>query len=308
MVLTITLNPMLDKTVHIGQLQRGAIHRATAMETVPGGKGINVSRQLKRLGIRTLATGFLGGDAGHRISEMLTAEGVDHEFVMTNARTRDGVTYLEPDGTWTAVFEPAFAIDAMSVDALRSKFDKLIPQCSWVMCGGSSPGEETDDLFFEAIVKAHDAGLPSVLDSYGNAFGRAMKAKPTMVKPNKKEFESTYNARLESAGDYVDAINFLFSQGANYCIITDGGSPFYAGVKGHYWKVSPPAVRTVNPTGSGDAMIAGILYGFRQGWKFERCLAFGAAAGAANAMMWEVALLTLDDIMRLEAQVVIQRV
>ena len=308
MIVTITLNPMLDKTVHIGRLERGAIHRATAMEVVPGGKGINVSRQLKRLGVKTLATGFLGGDAGSMIARMLTEEGVEHDFVMTEARTRDGVTYHEPDGTWTAMFEPSLRIDTRYVHELSQKIASLSAKSSWLLCGGSSPGYEADDLFYDAIIHAHKAGVPSALDSYGRAFELAMKAQPTLVKPNKKEFEITFKQKLDTTADYVNAINFLFAQGANYCVISDGGAPFFAGVQGHYWKVTPPAVKTVNATGSGDAMIAGILYGFRQGWKFERCLAFGAAAGAANARIWDVAALTLDVITTLESEVVMQRI
>jgi 1-phosphofructokinase family hexose kinase len=308
MIVTITLNPMLDKTVHIGQLERGTIHRASAMEVVPGGKGINVSRQLKRLGVKTIATGFLGGDAGSMIMRMLTEEGVDHDFVMTDARTRDGVTYLEPDGTWTAMFEPSLRVDICYVHELNKKIESLVSKSTWILCGGSSPGHEADDVFYEAILNAHKAGIPSVLDSYGNAFELAMKAQPTLVKPNKKEFETTFKRNLNTAADYVGAIDFLFGQGARYCVISDGGAPFYAGVQGHYWRITPPAVKTVNSTGSGDAMIAGILYGFRQGWKFERCLAFGTAAGAATARVWDVAMLTVEDITKLESEVVMQRI
>jgi 1-phosphofructokinase family hexose kinase len=308
MIVTITLNPMLDKTVHIDRQERGAIHRAQKMEMVPGGKGINVSRQLKRLGIKTLATGFLGGEVGGIVVRLLSEEGIDHDFVMTDTMTRIGVTYLEPDGTWTAMFEPSLRIDVRFVHELNKKIAALASKSTWVVCGGSSPGYEADDLFYEAIVNAHKAGVPSVLDSYGNAFELAMKAQPTLVKPNKKEFETTYGRKLETSAEHVDSVKFLLSRGARYCVISDGGKDFFAGVQGHFWRITPPNVKVVNATGSGDSMIAGILYGFRQGWKFERCLAFGAAAGAANAGTWDVAALSLVDIANLESEVVMQRV
>jgi 1-phosphofructokinase family hexose kinase len=308
MIVTITLNPMLDKTVYIEQLERGAIHRAQRMEMVAGGKGISVSRQLKHLGLKTTATGFLGGEVGGIVARLLSEEGVEHDFVLTDTMTRDGVTYLEPDGTWTAMFEPSLRIDVRFVHELNKKIEALVFNSTWVVCGGSSPGHEADDLFYEAIVNAHKAGVPSVLDSYGNAFELAMKAQPTLVKPNKHEFEMTYRQSLVTAADHVNAIRFLLNKGARYCVMTDGGTAFYAGVQDHFWNIKPPKVKTVNPTGSGDAMIAGILYGFRQGWKFERCLAFGAAAGAANAQKWEVAHSTLEEIAALESEVVMQRV
>jgi tagatose 6-phosphate kinase len=308
MIVTITLNPMLDKTVHIDRLERGAIHRAQKMEMVPGGKGINVSRQLRRLGVKTLATGFLGGEVGGTVARLLSTEGVDHDFVMTDAMTRDGVTYLEPDGTWTALFEPSLRIDVRFVHELGKKIEALASKSTWIVCGGSSRGRESDDLFYEAIVSAHKAGVPSLLDSYGNAFELAMKAQPTLVKPNRREFEATYGRKLETPVDHIYAVDFLLGKGARYCVISDGGAAFFAGMQGHYWRVTPPKVKAVNPTGSGDTMIAGILYGFRQGWKFERCLAFGAAAGAANARIWDVAALNLEDITNLESEVVMQRV
>ena len=308
MILTITLNPMLDKTVYVNRLERGAIHRAQKMEMVPGGKGINVSLQLKRLGIKTLATGFLGGEAGATVARLLSEEGVAHDFVKTDVTTRDGVTYLEPDGTWTAMFEPSLRVDVRFVHELNNRIAALASQSTWVVCGGSSPGGEADDLFYEAIVNAHKAGVPSVLDSYGNAFELAMKAEPTLVKPNKREFEVTYGRKLETPVDHVNAVNFLLGKGARYCVISDGGTAFFAGVQGHFWRITPPNIKVINATGSGDAMIAGILYGFRQGWKFEKCLAFGAAAGAANARTWNVSALSLEEITSLESEVVMQRV
>jgi tagatose 6-phosphate kinase len=308
MVTTITLNPMLDKTIYVDRIERGAIHRANRMEMVAGGKGINVSRQLHRLGIKTLATGFLGGEVGTTISRLLTEELVPYDFVQSETATREGLTYLEPDGTWTALFEPSLPVGQKAVLELKKKINELAAQSTWIVCGGSSPGNESDDVFREAINAANRNGISSVLDSYGPAFEQGLKALPTVVKPNKREFEMTFHQTLSSEADHIHAVQFLLGQGARYCILTDGGNAFYAGIQGHFWKVTPPTMKAVNPTGSGDSLVAGILYGFHQGWKFERCLAFGAAAGAANAMVWEVANSTLQEITSLEASVRVQRV
>ena len=308
MVTTVTLNPMLDKTIYVDRVERGTIHRASKMEMVAGGKGINVSRQLKRLGIKTVATGFLGGEVGSIMSRLLTAELIDQDFVRTEAATREGLTYLEPDGTWTALFEPSLRVEQAAVHELNKKIGDLASKSTWVVCGGSSPGNEADDIFYEAIILAHRSGISSVLDSYGRAFELGLKAQPTLVKPNKREFEATFHQSLTTESDHLLAVRFLLDHGARYSILTDGGHMFYAGIQGHFWKVTPPETKGVNPTGSGDALVAGILYGFQQGWKFERCLAFGAAAGAANARVWEVANSPLQEISSLEESVRIQRV
>lgn len=298
---------MLDKTIHVDRWERGTIQRSLKMEMVAGGKGINVSRQLNRLGIKTIATGFLGGEVGSIVSRLLTEESIEHDFVRTQAATREGLTYLEPDGTWTAAFEPPFRVEQSSVHELNKKISDLASKSTWIVCGGSSPGDEADDIFYEAIVVAHRNGISSVLDSYGRSFEHGLKAKPTLVKPNKREFEMTFHQSLATESDHIRAVQFLLEQGARYSILTDGEHMFYAGIQGHFWKITPPPTKAVNPTGSGDALVAGILYGFHQGWKFERCLAFGAAAGAANARVWEVANSSLQEIMSLEASVKIQR-
>jgi len=298
---------MLDKTIYVDRIERGTIHRGSKMEMVAGGKGINVSRQLKNLGIKTVATGFLGGEVGSIVSRLLTEESVEQEFVRTEVATREGLTYLEPDGTWTAFFEPSLPVEQSAVHKLNEKIAGLASKSTWIVCGGSSPGKETDDIFYEAIVLAHRNGISSVLDSYGRAFELGLKAQPTLVKPNKREFEMTFHQPVATEQDSIRAVEFLLEHGARYSILTDGGHMFYAGIHGHIWKVMPPPTKEVNATGSGDTLVAGILYGFHQGWKFERCLAFGAAAGAANARVWEVANSTLEEILSLEASVKIQR-
>jgi tagatose 6-phosphate kinase len=308
MITTITLNPMLDKTVFVDRIERGTIHRASKMEMIAGGKGINVSRQLKHLGVKTLATGFQGGEVGSILLRLMQEEEVDNDFVTTEGATREGVTYLEPDGTWTAMFEPSLPIEQRAIHELSKKVAALALKSTWIVCAGSSPGREADDIFYEAIVSAHKAGISSVLDSYGNAFVLGLKALPTLIKLNKREFEATFRQSLKTDEDFVRAINFLLDAGARYCVISDGANAFYAGLRGHYWKLNPPKVKGVNPTGSGDAMTAGLLYGFQQGWKFERCLPFGAAAGAANAQKWPVANSSLEEISALEPGVVVQRI
>ena len=308
MVTTVTLNPMLDKTIYVDRVERGTIHRASKMEMVAGGKGINVSRQLKCLGVKTVATGFLGGEVGTIISRLLTWESIDHEFIHTEVATREGPTYLEPDGTWTALFEPALPVEQSAVHELNKKIDDLASKSTWIVCGGSSPGIESDDIFYEAIVRAHRNGISSVLDSYGRAFELGLKAQPTLVKPNKREFEMTFHQSLTTESDHLEAVRFLLAQGARYAVLTDGERVFYGGIQGHFWRVTPPQAKAVNPTGSGDALVAGILFGFHQGWKFERCLAFGAAAGAANARVWEIANSSLEEISSLETSVKVQRV
>lgn len=307
MITTVTLNPMLDKTVRLGALRRGSIHRAESMTMVAGGKGINVSRQLKLLGVDTLATGFLGGATGSMIRELMDQEGIRNDFVETGILTREGVTYLESDGKATAVFEPSLKPPVESVHALSRKIDACSRESDWIVCSGSSPGGAADDVFYEAILSAQRAGCHSALDSYGVAMTLGLKGLPTIVKLNKTEFEQSFWIELKNESDIRRELAKLVSAGVEYCMITDGSWPVYAASKKGEWKFTPPAVLPVNAVGSGDAMMAGVIHGFNLGWEFDRCIRFGAAAGVANALVWEVAVALVEKIMKEEQNIRVEK-
>jgi 1-phosphofructokinase family hexose kinase len=303
MITTVTLNPMLDKTVHVEAVRPGRIVRASRVEYIVGGKGINVSRQLHRLGSDTLATGFAGGEIGTLIDRLLNEEGLSHGFIRVAGMTREGVTYRDSNNVQTSVFEPPHNVTAAEADSLLSLCRSLIGKSSWVVCSGSSPSPEADDLFRDILAMAREAGIPSVLDSYGTAFRIALPAMPVLIKPNKDEYEQSFGKRLESDDDFRLALDSLLTLGITYCIITAGSSSFFAATREGMWKVRPPKVKAINATGSGDSMVAGFLYGLTHGWDFERCLRFGAAAGAANASVWEVAASSREQIEALESAV-----
>jgi 1-phosphofructokinase len=307
MILTVTLNPMLDKTVEVENLARGRTHRATHVGMVVGGKGVNVARQLHLLGVPTVATGCWGGPVGTMLSGLLSAEGVPHDFVEVASTTREGVTYREPDGTWTAIFEPPHTVAPAEADALVAKCVALLPRTEWLVCCGSSPCSAADDVYARIIGAARRAGKASALDSYGKAFRLGVEALPQMVKVNADEYRQTFGGRLETDEEFGVALRRFEGMGIRYAIITDGPRPTYATDGAEWWKILPPAVRPVNSTGSGDSMIAGVLAMLEAGEGFARALVRGTAAGAANAQMWEVSCASRAEIAALEGGVSIEK-
>ncbi|MEO8166616.1 MAG: hexose kinase [bacterium] len=308
MITTVTLNPMLDKTVYVDRIRRGETSRASKIETVVGGKGINVARQLKHLEIKTLATGFAGGETGDLIDRLLNEEHILHEFVRVGGMTREGVTYRELDGTVTAVFEPAHQITSEEAQKLVECVAEKIPQSTWVVCSGSSPSEAADEVFAGIIQLATKQSVKSVLDSYGKVCWKAIESMPTILKINKDEYEKTFGKTLLSEKDYHIAFDELTRLGIHCSIITDGDRPVYATANdSHRLKIIPPTIKAVNSTGCGDSMVAACLYALSSGWEIERALAFGVAAGAANAGRWGIANSPLSDIVLLEQAVSIER-
>jgi 1-phosphofructokinase family hexose kinase len=308
MITTVTLNPMLDKTVAVDAVRRGGVSRASGVSMVVGGKGVNVSRQLRMLGEETVATGFIGGETGSTLERLLDGEGIPHRFVRISGMTREGVTYLEPDGTMTSVFEPSHPVTPREAERLLEECRMLAGKSDWIVCSGSSPGPAADDVFRMIVADCRSRGIPVVLDSYGRALARGVESGPDFLKPNREEFEQTFGTRLSGESDMIAAARRLVARGVRYSLITDGPRPFAAACGDEAWIVTPPVVESVNPTGSGDSMIAGILHGLSRSWPFPDCLGFGAAAGAANARVREVAHASREEIQSLLPGVTVRRI
>jgi len=289
MILTVTLNPMLDKTVLLERLRPGTIHRAGAMGAVVGGKGVNVSRQLLHLRSRSLATGFAGGETGSALRRMLREEGIAERFVTVKSQTREGVTYREANGRVSAVFEPPHQVTLAEARQLRGRCRSLLTRASWVVCSGSSPCQQTDNLFRLILRDARAQGVRTALDSYGPALAQGVASRPTLLKANRDEYESTFNTRIRSVREIKSLLAARILRGSEICIVTDGPRAVHASGEGRFYRILPPATRSVNPTGSGDSMLAGILFGLERGWDLARSLVFGVAAGVANASVWAVA-------------------
>ncbi len=296
MIVTVTLNPMLDKTVAVSGIAVGRITRAESVAMIVGGKGVNVSRQLFHLGTRSLATGFLGGEIGDLLVRLLTEEGLTHRFVRIAGMTREGVTYRHADGTMTCIFEPPHRVTDTEANALVAFCARSIHRGDRVVCCGSSPCPEADAVYAEVFRNAREAGAQTVLDSYGQAFREALATAPDFVKVNRDECESAFGLRLGSESDVFGSLDRFLSAGVRCAVITDGPRTVYAASEGKRWKISPPAIRAVNPTGSGDSMLAAMLHGMEAGRPIEENLRFGVAAGSVNAGRWELACGSLPEI------------
>jgi len=296
MNVTVTLNPMLDKTVAVSGIAIGRITRAERVTMIVGGKGVNVSRQLFHLGKGSLATGFLGGEIGGLLERLLTEEGLTHRFVRVSGMTREGVTYRHTDGTMTSVFEPPHRVTSAEADALVAFCAQSIHRGDRVICCGSSPCPEADTVYAEIFRNSRKAGAQTLLDSYGRVFQEALATVPDFIKLNRDECEQAHGVRLRAEADVVGALDRFLAAGVGCAVITDGARAVYAATTQKRWRINPPVVPAVNPTGSGDSMLAALVYGMEAGWPMERNLRFGVAAGSANAARWELACASQQEI------------
>ncbi len=284
MILTVTPNPMLDKTLWVSSFTPGVTHRATRAVTIGSGKGINVSRALLALGEQTLATGFLGGYTGAQVRKLLDDENIPHDFVEVTGLSRVGFTVFDDEREdYTAVFEPGPELRQQEVDTLVEKVQRLLPRCRALALCGSMPSAGFDDLYFRLIELAKAVNVPVFLDSYKEPLRQGLKAHPDFLKPNREEVLRTFGIDIREPRSMKEMLRELAQAGAQWIFLTDGARKAGVYAQSQCYLATPPKIDVVNTLGGGDAMLAAFLYGWLRKMATEDLIRFTIAAGAVNA-------------------------
>ena len=297
MVLTITTNPMLDKTLFLPKFEIGNIYRSTKVEDVAGGKGINVSLQLTELGVENIATGFLGGEIGLQIKHILDNDNIKNDFVWVKGNTRIGFTVLDESNlVQTSVFEPNHKVSEDEKNKLSEKVNKYSSLCNYIAISGSVPDKSISGIYYDMInlIKNNNENAKIFFDSYGEEFKIGINAKPFFVKQNKKEAELFFNKPLIDEKDFLQALDSYID--IHFAILTNGVNYSYIKYENDFYRVKPPKVNVINPIGSGDTITAGLIYGFIKNYDFIDIIRFAFAAAASNASKWVIARNKYEDI------------
>jgi 1-phosphofructokinase family hexose kinase len=308
MITTITLNPALDKTVYVGKLVPNDTNRVTGVETDAGGKGINCSRMLKRLGAETSVVAFIGGKTGAMIEAVLAKEAIKCDFVYTRRPTRTCIAVQESsDAPPTTFNERGGPIEHDELVELFEKAKNAARQSSFMVLGGSIPVGVNPDVYNVLTQIAVNGGAKAVLDADGDAFCEGLKAKPFMIKPNRDEAERCLGIEFESKGDVARGALQFAEMGIELVIISLGKQGLVACHEGLVYSVSAPEVKPVNTIGSGDSLIAGVIHALDQGMPIEEALKLGSAAGAATALSTGADIGLKEDVDRLIGEVSVTR-
>ena len=319
MVITITLNPLVDKTFYVDKLVPGSSHRVNKGNDIVGGKGINVSRTVRNLGGKTIALTFIGGNIGSELADLIKMEGISSILIRTRSSTRLQVSLLDKSNN-----EPTFfiaqneGVNLEELETLKFELSNILSNQSGkhiLVISGSAPAGKMDKSICEIINIANKINVLTILDSYGKAFEFGLSEKPFMVKQNRKEAEAYIRNNLYSQDKMLDYLKRLFDAGIKFPIITAGRERIYAGYNGNYWKLIPPKVKVVNPTGSGDAMAGSLALDLLSlnstnisSNQVEMMLKKATAAGAANAMVWLPCDITTNMVNSLISKVQIKRI
>ena len=309
MISTVTLNPALDKTVHIAELLPNDTNRVTKVEVDAGGKGINCSRMLVELGAETRAITFLGGDSGDFIHMVLDREGISVDSVPTTTPTRTCVAVEESANIPpTTLNERGGPIEHQELVALFEKAKDVARASSYVVFGGSVPMGINQDVYNVLVQIAVAGGAKAVVDADGSALLHGIKAKPFMIKPNRDEAERALETEFESKSDVARGALRLAELGIELVIISLGKQGVVAAYEEVIYDVVPPQIESISTIGSGDSLIAGVLCSLEKGAPIEEALKMGCAAGAATAMSNGAEIGKKEDVDTLLADVKISRI
>jgi tagatose 6-phosphate kinase len=285
MIITLGTTPAVQRVMRFGQLTVDAVNRATSVTEAAAGKAVNVAKVAAALGQQVLALGLLGGDRGETIIANLEQLGVRHEFVPVAPATRMCVTLVdESAGTTTELVEESSPVEAGDYERLLELLSANLHGARVLVLSGTlTPGGPTG-FYRNCVARASAAGVATILDAKGEALLAALSAHPTVVKPNLAELSQTLATPLVSDVEIRDGARRLVAGGAGWALVTRGPQPAILTDGESSWTIRTPAVKAVNPIGSGDAVAAGLAAGLARGLTMPEACRLGIACGAANAM------------------------
>jgi 1-phosphofructokinase family hexose kinase len=286
MIVTVTLNAALDRTLTVPNFQRGQRHRASGSLTLAGGKGINVARALKQLNVPVVATGLAGGRTGTRIVEELTTEAILNDFVRIVDESRTSTAVVDPmAGTHTEINEWGPEVEPEELGMLVEKLHYLARGADMVVFAGTLPRGVDDSFYAEAIRDLNRRGVQTVLDSDGEPLRLGTEAEPWLVSPNQGEAESLVGLEFHEDQDFNRAVNDIADLGARNVLISHESGCF-ALVREERtvrrFQASLPRIDPIAAVGAGDVLLAGFLAARFEGRPPEDALRHAVAAAAAS--------------------------
>jgi tagatose 6-phosphate kinase len=305
MILTVTCNPAVDKTYNTSGIIIGQVNRMRDFISLPGGKGINVTKVLNQFGVPVTATGFLGGYQGEFIEETLNEMNVTTEFIKIRNMTRSNMNIIGDDGFVTEILEPGPHIAAFEKDQFLDKFRKLVPQSECVVMSGSLTDGLPEDFYAKLIAICKEADVKAFLDTSGEPLKKGIEQKPYCIKPNRKELEYIAGRKLSTEAEVIQAAYAYVKMGITKVVVSMGEKGILEITKNKLIKAVPPKIKAVNTVGSGDSVVAAMVLGLVQGLGEEDTMQLAAGISAANATTLESGMIPQDTMDELIQNVII---
>jgi 1-phosphofructokinase len=278
-IITLTPNPSIDRTLEISLLTPGGVHRATAEHEEPSGKGVNVSRALTRNGVASLAILPVGGSVGAQLESLLRAERVDFETIPIAGAVRVNISLTEPGGRATKINAAGPQLSAAELSSLTDALLQRVREGDWVVASGSLPRGVSSDYYATICRLVHEAGGRFALDTSAEPFLAGLSAGPDVIKPNVEELEEAVGRPINTLGDAVAAAQQLMELGARSAVVSMGSDGALLIGAGQVLHALAQALNPRSTIGAGDALLAGFIAGGGDGENALReAVAWGTAA------------------------------
>lgn len=299
MIVTVTLNPAVDKNVEIGRVVMGDINRARAASNLAGGKGINVAKILRQFHLPVATMGFLGGYSGRMIEDSMMKLGVECHFTRTKGDTRTSVNILTDDGYVTEILEPGPAISEKELANFLKEFEYCLETGDMFVLCGSVPVGVPLTIYADLIKRCREEGRKVILDTSGEFLREGVKAKPYLIKPNRKELEYLVGRKLPDRDSIIEEAQKLVAGGIEKVVVSMGTQGLLYVDADNVLFESARKVKTVNTVGCGDSVVASLCMSEVSHESPELAMKKAIALSAANASTQEIAMISMNQYLEL---------
>lgn len=297
MIITLTPNPSVDRTLQVEQLRFNEILRPGSVRLDWGGKGFYVSRWLRVLGEETLALAWVGGGAGTMLEDGLNKLGIHTDFVWVEEETRTNTIAMEADSEWyIRLNEPGPHIPESAIQALFEKARAYASQNDIWVASGSLPPEVPDNFYAKLIGLLKAKGVRVFFNSNDNALRLGVEAAPWLVNPDASQAEQYVGMPIRNYEDAKRAVLHFLLAGVQYFAISVGGLGVLLASQHEMILATPPKLAIKNVTGAGDALMAALVYGFQRQMPLMEIARWGAAYAAVVVNLQDPSQVCFDDI------------
>jgi 1-phosphofructokinase len=305
-ILTLTLNPALDLTVQLGQLEPGQVNRSQAMLTHAAGKGINVAQVLADLGHCVTVAGFLGTDNQQAFTSLFERRGFVDAFIRVPGETRSNIKLAEADGRITDLNGPGPLVSEAAQQALFERVRQIGPEFDLVVVAGSLPRGVAPEWLHTLLVMLKALGLKVALDTSGLALRAGLAAGPWLIKPNTEELADALNVPDMNLTAQAEAAARLRAEGIEHVVISQGADGVHWFSSGIALHGLPPKVSVASTVGAGDSLLAGMIHGLLGGHELHQTLRTATAIAAMAVTQIGFGITDTEQLTRLESDVTVR--
>jgi 1-phosphofructokinase family hexose kinase len=303
LILTVTLNAAIDRTVAVPSFRQGHRHRAVEASTVAGGKGVNVARTLKLLGRPVIATGLAGGPTGARLMERLAEESILTDFTWIAGESRTNLAVIDPtSGEQTEINERGPDVAPEELERFLEKLLYLARGARVCVVAGSLPPSVPASFAARIIADLKELGVETILDTEGEPLTAGLRAEPAAVTPNTTEAEGAVGHEFNDREDLLTGLRGLVELGAGEALIThERGcvASLLEGAERRSYEARAPSLEPVAAVGAGDAFLAGFTAARFEGLPSQECVRFAVACGAESTQHFGAGSIDPDEVRRL---------